>query len=215
MTALGEPPGRRPVEDEEGAGSEAIRWASLARRIAAGDAEAEAELAAVFYPRVRLFASVRLGGADTASDIAQDTILAVLQALRQGRLQNPITLPAFVLGTAHHLVSNHHRTVARSLEVLDDPPALPAEVDQDWAYFEGERRAAVRRALGRLNAIDRRILLLTLVEGLKPREIAPVVGLSAEVVRTRKARAVRAVAEEVERLTRKPPPRHLPSTGPE
>lgn len=194
---------------------EAIRWSSLVRRIADGDAEAEAELATVFYPRVRLFASVRLGGADTASDIAQDTILAVLQALRQGRLHEPVTLPAFVLGTAHNLVNNHHRKVARSLEVPRDPPALPADVDQDWAYFEDERRAAVRKAVGRLNTVDRRILLLTLVEGLKPREIAPVVGLSPEVVRTRKARAVRAVAEEVARLTRKPPRRHLPSTGPE
>jgi len=40
-----------------------------------------------------------------------------------------------------------------------------------------------------LNALDRRILLLTLIEGMNPRDIAPIVGLKADVVRTRKARA--------------------------
>ena len=42
----------------------------------------------------------------------------------------------------------------------------------------------------------------TLVEGMKPREIAPRVGLSPELVRTRKSRAVRVLVERVEALSR-------------
>jgi RNA polymerase sigma-70 factor (ECF subfamily) len=53
----------------------------------------------------------------------------------------------------------------------------------------------VREELKQLDPTDRRILLLTLVEGLKPAEIADRLGLSAEVVRARKSRAVKKIVE--------------------
>jgi DNA-directed RNA polymerase specialized sigma24 family protein len=65
-----------------------------------------------------------------------------------------------------------------------------------------------------LNALDRRIVLLTLIEGMNPREIAPIVGLKADVVRTRKARAVKEVAGEIERATRTRPQDHIGMSGP-
>jgi DNA-directed RNA polymerase specialized sigma24 family protein len=41
------------------------------------------------------------------------------------------------------------------------------------------------------------VLLLTLVDGLKPREIARRLGLSDEVVRARKSRALKKIIEFV------------------
>ena len=67
----------------------------------------------------------------------------------------------------------------------------------------------VRASLGRLKPLDRRILLLTLTEGLTPREIAPLVNLTPEVVRTRKARATRRLVNEVGMLTRPRRSRHI------
>ena len=61
----------------------------------------------------------------------------------------------------------------------------------------------MRGALERIDPRDRVILLLTLVEGMNPREIAPRVGLSAENVRTRKMRAIRQVKEELQKVSRK------------
>jgi DNA-directed RNA polymerase specialized sigma24 family protein len=62
----------------------------------------------------------------------------------------------------------------------------------------------VRGALARLNRADRGILLLTLVDGLKPAEIASRLGLTAEVVRVRKSRALKKVVDRVSAMTRKP-----------
>ena len=199
-----------------GAASEvdAVRWGSLARRIEQGDRSAEAELAGLFHRRVWLFASVRMHGPEEAQDIAQDTILAVIEALRAGRLHEPYNLPGFVLGTARNLVNNHHRKAARSAEVLADPPERPDNAEAGAVEFDFERRVLVRTALGCLSPLDRRILLLTLVEGMNPREIAPIVGLKPEVVRTRKARAVRSVADEIGRLTRTRPPDHMGTSEP-
>ena len=213
MTLLGERQHGGPVGQEAAPQDDATRWAGLASRVGHGDRAAEAELAGLFHQRVRQFASARLHGSDAASDIAQETILAVIEALRAGRLRAPYNLPGFVLGTARSLVNNHHRKQGRAPEVLDDPPDRPDETDGQWAGLDRERRGLVRKALGRLNALDRRILLLTLIEGMNPREIAPIVGLKAEVVRTRKARAVKEVAGEIERATRLRPPDHIGTSG--
>ncbi len=72
----------------------------------------------------------------------------------------------------------------------------------------------IRESLGRLNALDRRILLLTLVEGLTPSEIAPIVGLTPKAVRSHKSRAVDAVAAEIETRGRKGRPDHIRKSGP-
>ena len=202
-----------PVGHEPASEDDAARWSSLARRIEQGDSAAETELAGHFHQRVRLFASVRLHGSDAAQDVAQDTILAVIEALRAGRLHEPFNLPGFVLGTARNLINNHHRKGARRTEVLADPPDRPDDAQAGAVEFDFERRGLVRNALGSLTPVDRRILLLTLVEGMNPREIAPIVGLKADVVRTRKARAVKAIAAEIESATRKRRPGHMGTSG--
>jgi len=62
--------------------------------------------------------------------------------------------------------------------------------------------------LEQLELTDQRILLLTLVEGLKPGDIAQRLNLTSEVVRARKSRAVRKVTETIRKLSRKGPGDH-------
>ena len=213
MTPLGEPKDIEPVPDETAAGEAAAGWAALARRIGQGDSAAEAELARVFHERVRLVAQVRLHGSDAAQDIAQETILAVVQALRAGSVRDTDRLPAYIFGVLRNLVNNHRRREARTCELPEDAPDHPVDAVKDRAEFDSERRALVRQALGRLKALDRRILLLTLVDGMTPREIAPLVGLRPEVVRIRKCRAVKVVAQEVGGAIRTPAPNHNSKSG--
>jgi len=82
-------------------------------------------------------------------------------------------------------------------------PETPSSVNFATEAELLEQRRMVREALGRIDPRDRVILLLTLVEGMNPREIAPRVGLSPENVRTRKMRAIRQIAEELHKVSRK------------
>jgi RNA polymerase sigma factor (sigma-70 family) len=50
-------------------------------------------------------------------------------------------------------------------------------------------RLAVQAALARLGELDREVLTLTVWEGLQPREVATVLEVSPEAVRTRLTRA--------------------------
>jgi RNA polymerase sigma factor (sigma-70 family) len=71
-------------------------------------------------------------------------------------------------------------------------------VDPTSEYESADRVARVRRILAGLDRIDRDVLLLTLVEGLKPGDIAPRLGLTPEAVRTRKSRAIKKVADQIQ-----------------
>ena len=63
-------------------------------------------------------------------------------------------------------------------------------------------------AIATLDPIDRSILHLTLVEGLKPGVIATRMGMSSDVVRQRKVRATRKLMEFVQNQSQNDFPTH-------
>jgi RNA polymerase sigma-70 factor (ECF subfamily) len=163
--------------------------AELAETVLEERSETEGELVRRFHERVFLIAFVRTRDREAARDIAQETMLAVIRNLRDGRLLDSEKLPAYVCGTARNLISNHLRTRSRKPEggpVPEDVPAPDCHVEVE----QSERAFLARRAIARLEPADRLVLLLTLVDGMKPAEIAQRLGLSSEVVRKRKSRAL-------------------------
>ena len=174
----------------------------LAERIQRRESAAEEELVHLFRDRIAFLVRIRTHDAGVALDLTQDVLLAVVLALRDGQLREPDRLAAFVYGIARNLINNYLRTRSRlpREDLIDDQHHSIAASD---SIEDAERRAVVRRALTSLDATDRKILLLTLVNGLKPGEIAGRVGLTSEVVRARKSRAVKKMIERVKRLSQR------------
>jgi RNA polymerase sigma-70 factor (ECF subfamily) len=145
----------------------------------------------------------RTGDPEAARDLTQDVLLVVVSALRNGHLREAERLVAFVYGTARNVINNYLRTRSRlpKEDPLDD--ALDLAGTANPAVEGSERIALVQRALAALDSTDRQILMLTLVEGLKPGEIAARLGLTSEVVRARKSRAMKKTTERVKRLSRR------------
>jgi len=138
-------------------------------------------------------AVVRTRDREVSRELVQDVLMAVILALRKGKLQDPDKLAAFVHGTARNLINNCLRNQSQQ------PPMEPLPDDLAQAGLarqldDRERVRLLHQALERLMPEDRRILQMTLVEGRKPGEIAATLGLTSEVVRTRKLRAVKKVA---------------------
>jgi RNA polymerase sigma factor (sigma-70 family) len=170
----------------------------LADRIRRGDAYAETELVHKFSSRIFAMAVIRTRDHEASHELVQDVLMAVIGALRKGQLQDADKLAAFVHGVARNLINNRLRTEGRRppMETLPDDLARASESDQ---LEDAERLRLLRNALKRLGQQDRRILWMTLVEGRRPGEIAAVLGLTSEVVRTRKLRAIRRVTDLVKK----------------
>jgi RNA polymerase sigma-70 factor (ECF subfamily) len=184
------------------AGPNPEEQASLAERIRTGDSLAEDELVRLFRQRVFIMLLARTRNPEDARELTQDVMFSVVRALRDGRLRDVEKLSAFVHGTARNVANNYLRChnrrpadVPLSPEMLLVDPADKAEIS--------DRLSLVHRALERLELADRRILMMTLVEGLKPGEIASKLSLNPELVRQRKSRALKQVIEHVRKLSRK------------
>lgn len=178
----------------------AVAELPLSDRIRTGDPSAESELVHAFSQRIYVMALARTRDGEAARDLVQEVLIAVLQALRNGTLHEADRLPAFIQGTARNVVNNYLRERSKHPTQVPISPELSASAAPKQLDTAG-RLQLVRRALVRLGVVDRKILLLTLVDGLKPAEIADRLGLTPDVIRTRKSRAIRKVTECIKKLS--------------
>jgi RNA polymerase sigma-70 factor (ECF subfamily) len=189
-------PGPRPLPEE----TDLREPEDLARLVRCGDEAAEAELMQTFRRRIEIMIRARTRNPDVVADLVQETLMALLQAVRADRLHAADRLNAFAYGIARNVVNGFFRSRKRTgIEI----PVLPETAASDFVddVEAMDRQARVRKCLDSLAPIDREILTLTLVENLKPGEIAERVGLSAEVIRARKSRATKRVTEQLRPLS--------------
>lgn len=128
-----------------------------------------------------------------AEELTQETFLALLRAA--GRYQPRALFRTYLYAIAFKILrADRRKTSFRSFffgsnAVAENPPGLPANNDEIlW----------LRQALSRLDAIDREILLLREFEQLSYLEIADLLKLPLNTVRSRLFRARIALREHLE-----------------
>lgn len=193
------------MSERDGPGEHAAPLFQLALGVEAGDAASEDALARALEPRVRFLLGARLRDREAARELTNQVLMATIQALRARRVREKEKLGAYVAATARNLANGHLR------EKLAQPriePLEPAMALQD-AVAEREAAERIRQAgeeIARLEPVDQRILRAALGEGRNSKEIATALALSHDVVRARKSRALRAIAERLRSVSQKPPP---------
>lgn len=175
---------------------------SLVARILCGERSAEEELVAQYGRGIFAIAVVRTGNRDTARDLTQDVLMAVLKSVRKGQVRESDKLAAFIQGTARNLINNHFKTSGRRAETGLDPAEF-LSTDPVPELEAAERARLVREELKRYSALDQQILLFSLVDGHSLAEIADRMKLSHEAVRARKSRLVRKLARKFESLSQR------------
>jgi len=159
-------------------------------------------LVAQYGPGVLAIATVRTGNRDTARDLTQDILIAVIKAVRTGQVRETDRLAAFIQGTARNLINNHFKMRGRRGETdLDDAGPMPIDPVQE--FEAAERARLVHDELVRHSALDQQILLFSLVDGHSLAEIAGRLKLSHEAVRARKSRLIRKLAKRFKGLSQK------------
>lgn len=123
----------------------------------------------------------RVADPAVAEDLAQETFLAVLKGA--SRYQPLARFRTYMYGIAHNLLAANRRQRHRdATEPLANDVAAPHAPSEDDALW-------IRQAVGRLDPDDREIVMLREFEQLSYQEIATVLDLPLNTVRSRLFRA--------------------------
>lgn len=159
--------------------------AELVRRAQLGSAAAFEQLVLRFGPRLYRYLALRLRDDRDALDGLQETLTAAWQALPS--LKQPGKFWPWLLGIAAHKAADSAR---------NRPPA--GEDDAELPAPEEEGLVEIREALSALPAHFREVLLLRYFVRLSEEETAEALGVRVGTVKSRSARARKALLELLE-----------------
>lgn len=153
--------------------SEETAWLQAAAR---GEPAAVRRLLDEAGPIVYGYVFARVGGDEqSAADIVQDTFLEAMRSAGTFRGESAVT--TWLCAVASRRLARHYEAERRQTEARHRLQAVP-EIE-DTALDDLAERDRVVRALGRLSADHRRVLVLKYLDG------HPVADIAAEIGRTR------------------------------
>jgi len=151
-----------------------------------GSREAFIELFERYREPMYGFFRRRLNEAARAEDLAQQTFLAVLRGV--SRYEPRALFRTYLYGIALNLLAAERRKKAREGTRAEDPAEQPVITDREASLW-------VRRAIEKLDADAREVLLLREYEQLSYAEIAALLRVPVNTVRSRLFRARMALKE--------------------
>lgn len=160
-----------------------------------GDRAAVAEILRLVQPLVQRYCRTRLGTAAhlhvTADDVAQEVLMATVQAIGRYRDQGKSFL-AFVYGIAANKVSDAFRgaQVHPAYPMAELPEAVSTAAGPEEWVLAAERGALARELMQQLNPVHREVLVMRIVLGWSAAETAAAIGTSPGVVRVMQYRAL-------------------------
>lgn len=164
-----------------------------------GDREArfEAVVDEVYEPLQRYFG--RRTDRDDVSELLNDTLLVIWRSLDDVPSHD---IRPWSFGVARNCLANKRRSERRRHRLLDRVAAHEAVVERDEPWPDNSDHPALAIALGGLDEDDRELVRLWAWEQLEPREIAIVVGTTANAVSLRLTRLKKKLANSIVRQSR-------------
>ncbi len=189
----------------------------LLEAVRAGDASALRELLERHAPSVFRFAMKMCRGRDDAEDVAQETLLAAVRGAKDVRQDSSFTTwlyavaRNFCIRMRRRQKLQPRRDASTDDASTDAPSELNAPDDDASAH---EIAVALDRAIGNLEDKYREVIVLRDIEGLSAAEVADVLGVSVEAVKSRLHRARTEVRASLERFAPRPDSIAVPRDAP-
>jgi RNA polymerase sigma-70 factor (ECF subfamily) len=192
----------------------------LLEQARAGDRGALERLLERHQRRVFRFGMKMCGEEEDAKDVLQETLIAAARGIRDFRGASSVSTWLYTI--ARSFCIKRHRTSKfapgqvesleeRSREVQGMPDASRGPEE---AAVGNQVRSALQSAIGALDPMYREVLVLRDVEGLSAPEVAEVLGLSVEAVKSRLHRARVVVRQQLAAVLGTPEPAPVPSEKP-
>ncbi|MEX0918016.1 MAG: RNA polymerase sigma factor [Candidatus Paceibacterota bacterium] len=141
------------------------------------------------------FCVVKTSSAELAEDLTQDTFMRFWQALRNGKEMT--NSRSYLYTIANNLVIDWYRK--KKSDSLDTKMEGGFQVaDRQSLSSEAEAAyAEIVRNMQELSEGDAEVLVMRFVDGLEPRDIAEIIGESANTVSVRINRAVKRLQQQL------------------
>jgi RNA polymerase sigma-70 factor (ECF subfamily) len=164
----------------------------------------ETRLVEEYRSAVLYFVLKRVRDRSTAEDITQETLLIVVQAIRERRVREDEKIGGYIFGIAKNLIFKTYRTQARETEAPDPESETAGWVNHPEAeLFLEEDRRTVRQALELLSDQDREILQHSFAESGGLEDVATRLGIPYAAARKRKSRALERLRKLFSRMSQK------------
>jgi RNA polymerase sigma-70 factor (ECF subfamily) len=185
-----------------------------------GDPKALDELIQRHQRRVYRFGLKMCRDSEDAKDVLQETLIAAARTIRDFRGASSVSTWLYTIARSFCIKHRRRSKFAPGQEESLDArePGLEARQVMDPTRGADEElsgrqvEGAIEQAIARLDPMYREVLVLRDVEGLSAPEVAEVMGLTVEAVKSRLHRARLAVREAVEPLLSQDP--HGPRSEP-
>jgi RNA polymerase sigma factor (sigma-70 family) len=174
----------------------------LVSNVEHGDKVAEGALYERYSSRVYFLALGELHSREDAEDVRAETFLRVIQALRQGQLRKPDSLPSYIVGIALNVIREFNRK-RFGTEPLDDRELEEnADRSAESVFLDKETQRSIMDVANQMNPRDREFLRMFYYDELPKDEIARALGVREERLRLIKSRALKRFREVYEKLKR-------------
>jgi RNA polymerase sigma-70 factor, ECF subfamily len=170
----------------------------VARSSGSANRDVETEVCRRFAPRIRLYGLKHLRTEDAARELVQRVLVAVIEALRAGRIDEPQHFERFVLGTCRNLASRW-RAAEQRAQVTDPLKLDGLDVRAVCTPVEAIDAAKLMQCLGKLEERARTVVHLSFYRERSADEIGDALGMTAGNVRVVRHRAMVALRDCMER----------------
>lgn len=168
--------------------------AELVSQAAIGQREAEATLCERFAPVVRAFARRRLKSAEAVEEFAQDVLLTMIEALRNGRVEQHERIAGFVLGICRNLALDRVRQRERREELWQQYGVALQAVSAE-AVEHSYEASHLEDCLSQLSQRSRDLIRLGYVESRGHDDIAQALDISPANARVLRHRTLASLRE--------------------
>jgi RNA polymerase sigma-70 factor (ECF subfamily) len=159
-----------------------------------GERAAEEALCRRFAPVVRAFARRRLRG-DAVEEFAQDVLLILVEALREGRIEQGERLGGFVLGICRTLAFDRARQRERRELLWETYGSALESVSVQTAASQEYEVAHLEDCLSQLSQRSRDVVRLGYVEARGHEEVAAALEISPQNARVLRHRTLASLRE--------------------
>ena len=171
----------------------------LVRRVLSGDTSAYDPLVRRWAPRVMAVCHARVGRADAADDLAQETLLRGLRALPT--LSEPEKFGAWLSGIAVRTCLDWLKAAARTEVPMSAlPPARDANTFEGKAGRSPERQDEIRRLMAEVEQLPlpyRQVLMHYYYDDCTYQQLAEQLGVSAATINARLTKARQMLRERL------------------